>query len=304
MRFRILSYRKMTQTVDTALPGNTNTGRCRSRAFMVTLYEDKIVHFDKAIYECWCNDTCKDGKPHMHQLIYFKNAVSWNTIKKSYATSHIEVAKNVYDCIAYISDTTKRKTNFQEIGERPVDTRFKSTKELIDTNNIEEIPWQQVNTWRKLKADQSMVVLLDDWHKDIEVYYIHGSPNRGKSFKAKELLKSLGYKKANIVKFENGFWNGIPSTGTEQCCIYDDWRDSHMKPSEFINFIDYNTHTLNIKGGAVKNEYKTIVITTVQRPKEIYKNVGGEPRNQWERRMKFIDLGHDITPEEELSVDL
>ena len=28
----------------------------------------------------------------------------------------LKVAKNVYDCIQYIEDKTKRKTNFQEIG--------------------------------------------------------------------------------------------------------------------------------------------------------------------------------------------
>lgn len=295
----------MTQPVDTVQSGNTNTDctRIRSRAFMITIYDDELVHFDKATYECWCDDTCKDGRKHMHQLVYFKNAISWNTIKKAYKTSHIEVAKNVYDCIDYISDTTKRKTNFREIGKKPVDTRFKNTRELMDINDVSEIPWQQINTWRKLKSDESMEILLDEWHKNIEVYYIHGPSGSGKSRKAKELLKELGYKKCNIVKCENGFWNGIPSTGTADCCIYDDWRDSHMKPSEFIHFIDYNTHTLNIKGGAVKNNYKTIVITTVQNPENIYPNVSGEPKLQWMRRMKLIKMGQDKV-ENELEFEL
>lgn len=295
----------MTQPINTVQSGNTNTDcpRIRSRAFMITIYEDEIIHFEKAIYECWCDDTCKDGKHHMHQLIYFKNAISWNTIKKAYKTSHIEIAKNVYDCIEYISDSTKRKYNFKEIGKRPVDARFKSTSELLNTNNVEEIPWQQINTWKKLKSDESMVVVLDEWHKDISVYYIHGSSGKGKSLRAKELLKSLGYKKCNIVKYENGFWNGIPSSGTEECCIYDDWRDSHMKASEFINFIDYNTHTLNIKGGSVKNNYKTIVITTVQKPDEIYRNMNSEPRKQWMRRMIFENLGYDDEIDD-LTIDL
>lgn len=294
----------MAQSDGTDHSGNTNTewsnSKKKCRAYMITIFDDELVHFDKAIYECWCDDTCEDGKPHKHQLVYFKNAVYWTTIKKAYKTSHIEQAHNVYDCIAYISDTTKRKTNFCEKGTRPVDTRFKSTKELIETNDIESIPWQQVNTWRKLKADESMVVMLDEWHKDVEVYYIHGSSGKGKSLRAKELLKSLGYKKCNVVKYENGFWGGIPSTGTAECCIYDDWRDSHMKASEFINFIDYNTHILNIKGGAVKNNYKTIVITTVQKPTEIYRNLADEPRKQWMRRIIIEDLGHDETIEDEL----
>lgn len=267
---------------------------------MITLFEDPLVHFEKAIYECWCDDRCKDDKPHKHQLVYFKNQTSFNTIKKAYKTSHIEVAKNVYDCIGYISDTSGKKTNFQEIGKRPVDTRYKSTAELMDVSDVREVPWQQVNTWRRLRSDDSMAILIDDWHKDIEVYYIHGSPKRGKSKRAKDILKELGYKRMNVVKYENGFWNGIGTIKTEDCCIYDDWRDSHMKPSEFINFIDYNRHTLNVKGGAVRNDYKTIIITTVQRPEEIYRNVTGEPRDQWIRRLKVIDMGHDPSPEEEL----
>lgn len=295
----------MTQTVDSPRSGNTNTERVRSRAFMITIYEDDLVHFPKAVYECWCDDTCKDGKPHKHQLVYFRNQISWNTIKKAYKTSHIEVAKNVYDCIAYISNTVgTRKVNFTELGTRPVDSRYKSVRELRETDNVDDIPWMQVNTWRKLKSDESMVITLDDWHKDIEVYYIHGDSGKGKSHRAKQLLKELGYTKCNVVKFENGFYVGIPSTGTADCCIYDDWRDSHMKASEFINFIDYNRHTLNIKGGAVMNNYKTIVLTTVQKPEDIYRNMSGEPRKQWERRMKFIDLGHDPSPEDELMVDL
>ena len=64
----------MTQTVDTPRSGNTNTeAGARSRAFMITIYEDDLVHFPKAVYECWCDDTCKDGKPHKHQLVYFRN---------------------------------------------------------------------------------------------------------------------------------------------------------------------------------------------------------------------------------------
>ena len=74
----------------------------------------------------------------------------------------------------------------------------------------------------------------------------------------------------------------------------DDFRDSHMKPSEFINFIDYNIHNLNVKGGSVRNLYSTIIITSVQRLDCIYLNMANdEPRQQWERRIKVIDLYQD-----------
>lgn len=63
-----------------------------------------------------------------------------------------------------------------------------------------------------------------------------------------------------------------------------------MKPSEFINFIDYNKHQLNVKGSYKLNNYEFIIITSVQSPEEIYKNIEGEPRTQWLRRMKRIHI--------------
>ena len=92
-----------------------------------------------------------------------------------------------------------------------------------------------------------------------------------------------------MVKYHNGFWLGI---GTSKCCLYDDYRDTDMDPNEFINFIDYNIHVLNIKGGSVKNLYQLILITSVQDPQFIYeyKQVKEETAKQWLRRMTVIDI--------------
>ena len=92
-----------------------------------------------------------------------------------------------------------------------------------------------------------------------------------------------------MIKYENGFYNGV---GTAKIALYDDFRDSHMKPSEFINLIDYNKHYMNIKGGQKLNDYNLIIFTTVQRLENIYlKMLDEEPRLQWERRIEEIKLG-------------
>ena len=47
---------------------------------------------------------------------------------------------------------------------------------------------------------------------------------------------------------------------------------------------------MNVKGGHVKNNYKLIIFTSVQRLREIYRNVDEyERREQWERRIEVID---------------
>ena len=62
-----------------------------------------------------------------------------------------------------------------------------------------------------------------------------------------------------------------------------------MNVSEFINFIDYNIHNMNIKNGCIKNKFKYIFITSIQSPYEIYKNyIDNEPKIQWLRRIHKI----------------
>ena len=66
-----------------------------------------------------------------------------------------------------------------------------------------------------------------------------------------------------------------------------------MKASEFINFIDYNKHIMNIKGGSKQNNYELIILTSVQKLEDIYRNMTGEPRLQWERRVEIINMFED-----------
>ena len=47
---------------------------------------------------------------------------------------------------------------------------------------------------------------------------------------------------------------------------------------------------MNVKGGTVKNNYKLIIITSIQPMNQIYRNMNGEPRKQWERRIQEIVL--------------
>ena len=140
------------------------------------------------------------------------------------------------------------------------------------------------NTVKKINNERAKTIKLDDWHKEVKVTYISGPSGSGKSHMAYNKLKEEGYEEVNIVKYEDGFWHNV--TDTCPCCIYDDWRDQHMKPNEFITFLDYNVHPMNIKGGSIQNKYKRIIITTVQALDSIYPNVPEEPRQQWERRIQ------------------
>lgn len=167
-----------------------------------------------------------------------------------------------------------------------VSTRFPSIKE-VEAMSIEErkqLPIQYYNIVEKMNRKEQNKISIDEYHKLVTVVYYWGKSGVGKTKTAVQYIKELGYKEFNEVKYENGFWNG---TGDAECALYDDFRDSHMKPTEFINFIDYNVHNMNIKGGVHKNKYRHIFITSIQDPEQIYKQASDEYREQWLRRMEI-----------------
>ena len=92
----------------------------------------------------------------------------------------------------------------------------------------------------------------------MKVTYIFGDSGVGKSRYAADKCIEEGIDTVNIVKHAGDFWHGV---GTAKCAIYDDFRPSDMKPAEFINFIDYNIHALNVKGGSKPNEYTRISVS-------------------------------------------
>lgn len=117
----------------------------------------------------------------------------------------------------------------------------------------------------EMKANKIRVA---DWHKNVKVYFITGQSGVGKSKWVHDKMVELGIEEFEEIKYSNGFWNGI-AEGTG-CAVYDDFRDSHLPASEFINLIDYNVHNMNVKGAAKKNRYTTIFITSIQDPEQLY----------------------------------
>lgn len=283
----------MTHSIDSLHSGNTSPEcrRIRSRVWFITSFNDKLTHFENAKYECWCDDLTEDNKYHFHQVVVFHNQISFNTIKKSYPSAHIQKPIiDVYKCIEYIeANKNGKKSNFQELGERPKNTRFQTVKELKDCKEPDLLDWKQYNTYMKIHENDELDV--DDMYKEVVVHYISGPPGAGKTERAKQIIRENKDKygsKVSIVKYDGNFWHGVGSN--RNVALYDDFRDSHMKPSEFINFIDYNKHYMNVKGGNCMNDYKLIIITSIQPLADIYGNVSDEPRKQWMRRITEIRI--------------
>lgn len=235
------------------------------------------------------------GHEHFHAVLYFNNARNFKSLQSKLPGIDIRASQAT---IEQARDYAGKEGIRLEIGEAPHQGLKMSIAELkkASTESLIETYGKNWLVYSKARDVLNTSIKVSDWNKEVKVIYIYGPSGVGKSNYVYEWMLKNNVEQFDEVKHANQFWMGVSNEST--VCVYDDFRDSHMPPSEFINFIDYRTHMLNIKGGCLRNTYKTILITSVQSPDALYKNftaTNEEPKRQWLRRMEIIKLEESIT---------
>lgn len=165
---------------------------------------------------------------------------------------------------------------------------------MMNNDELVKLPFNQMKNIEELMRRNDSKMTGATLHKKVKVLYLYGKSGVGKTIYAKWLFRNDTF---DQVKCKDGFWSGTSVPGM-RCALYDEFRDMHMEPSEFINFIDSDIHNMNIKYGNYQNRYKYIIITSVQPPAQLYSGFqkkneekGLEESNfQWLRRMKCINM--------------
>lgn len=241
------------------------------------------------------------GHEHIHFYVQFRKATELTVSKL--AGAHVEPCRgSAQQNIEYIRKTKEPEKAGKIIFEEG-EPKFKGGVSIKDVKAMapqdrEQLPLVYYNIVNKINQEEAKDIKVDEFHKEVKVIYIHGPSGIGKTKKAIEIIKEAGYETFNLVKYDGSFWHGVKEQAG--AALYDDFRDSHMKPSEFVNFIDYNIQIMNTKGSSIKNKYTLILITSVQDPMGIYANVSEEPRKQWLRRIsetiEMQEADPDIRP--------
>lgn len=304
-----------TQKPDTATPCNTNKGVAVSevdhdfddlknddfkdtgkkyRGWAMTIYDlNDLETFKNDIhrYKVSGREICPEsGNTHYQSFIYFDNAQSFKRMIKKYPRSR---CRPIYKPpIANATYCKKDKDVVCESGDCPEQGKVKATELKKMTNKeIIELDPRCHKAYINARDLLNYEIDVDEWDKEVEVYYIDGPSGSGKTQTCKEIIranKNKYGKTFNEVKHKGEYWLGVSDS---KICVYDDFRPSHMPASEFINFIDYHTHKMNVKGGCITNNYNLIIITSVVPLENIYNNMEDEePRQQWMRRIKHIKL--------------
>lgn len=269
-----------------------------SKAFLLTLNEYEKTHevlcylrrLNPGYLLAAKEEAPSTGHVHAHIYVQFPNARRLSIAKLQGA--HVDKCYgSPQQNEAYVKkegDIITEEGEIKKKGGKTIQDVKKMSKE-----EREKLPIQLYNIVQKIEEKEGNDLDPEESYKGkVAVHWYWGESGAGKTRYA---MKEMKGRKYNMLKYENGFWHGI---GEAEVALYDDWRDTHMKPTELINFIDYYIHPMNIKGGSVKNKYKEIFITSIQDPEKIYNNMPEEYKKQWLRRIREI-IHFEIEEEKE-----
>lgn len=288
--------------------GNTKKNsnfKVRGNMFLLTLNEiekydelkDELCCYSTLVYLISCIETAPTtGHKHIHIFVKFSRLKTlW---AKKLFNVNITRCDHLEESINYVKKDGNIIDELGEIRQRGGISGL-TIKQLKTMSNdeLDELPPIYYNIIQKIKCERMNTINIDDiFIENKEVIYIYGKSGSGKSRNAYKMIKDRGYTNFENVKYQNNFWIGI--NGNSECAVYDDFRDSDLKVNEFLHFIDYNKHALNIKGGCVMCNYKLIIITSIIPPDRIYKNKTEEEQRQWLRRMKMYECNENGELEE------
>lgn len=288
--------------------GNTKNGfKLKARSFQLTIFDlitydgvkASLTKYKSLKYFASCKEKCPDtGRMHIHIYVQYSNMVVLDTAKLGYP--HLErihgTPEQARDYIFKLKNPETDKI-LDEIGEFRTNGGYggitiKQALSMSKDELYDRIDMKYFNVVNKILDSKDRINCFNNYIEHKHVVYIYGDSGCGKSYNANKLMQKYCKLKGldgnfDEVKYTNKFWIGTHPD--ELMCCYDDFRDSSMKPQEFINFVDYRYHNFNIKGGERIFKYKIILITSIKTPWELYIN-SNEEQKQWLKRMKIYTV--------------
>lgn len=299
--------KKSEEKKDTIETGNTgavsiHSVKLRGRAFQLTLnkvetydkIKSKLTNYSTLKYLISCLETAPTtGHEHIHIYVQFSQPKTIDV--RDYLGAHIE------QCIgtpqqnrAYIlkdGNILDELGTFKQSGGCS-GLSINQIREMSEEEIFNVIDFKYYNVVMKIKNDMKRLNINELYKPDMKVFYIYGDSGSGKSYSAEKAMKAIT-KILNLngdfdeLSYKHPFWIGAHDN--TPIALYDDFRDSDMKPNEFIKFIDYRKHTINIKGSDIINNYKYVFITSIKSPFELYMNTNEDPK-QWLRRLRIYTI--------------
>lgn len=268
----------------------------RSRNFCYTLnnYTDdeylmlKMIGYD---YHVLGKEVGESGTPHIQGYIHFKNARSWNAVKKMMKRWHIDPCKGSPE--QNINYCTKDK-NYEEIGTRPKQGKRTDLDEIKDDimngKKVEDIVIEQPMIYHQYGRTLNKIEdlrLRKNYRKEMTkgIWY-WGETGVGKSHNA-----FMGYTPEThyVLPNDNGWWDAYTQQDT---VIINDFR-GEIPYNQLLNLVDKWPFTVKRRNREpMPFTSKLVIITSSLRPEDIYHNRNDEDKiEQLLRRFDVIHVG-------------
>ena len=163
-------------------------------------------------------------------------------------------------------------------------------KKIIDEMNEKE------------NEEEIFLNMLDEIEKDElkgpNVIYLTGESGSGKTYMAYKIaLKKYPKNEIGRININNNFFKIIGDN--KKCYVIEEFRSSQIKAADFLQLTDKYGYSCNTKGGFKTLRPETIIICSIIRPQDLYKNE--EINQQFLRR---ITEAYEIVNHELIKYDL
>lgn len=266
---------------------NTNT-RSRSYVFTLNNYdkaEELSVQLIKCKYLLYGREVGESGTPHLQGLIYFENAISFNSIKKKIPRAHIEVTIDNQASIVYC----KKGGDFYEYGEPPTPgkrTDIEEIREDLEAGATMRTVIQKARSMPSIKYAETYFKYFEkprNWKPTVT--WFHGPTGSGKSRRAFEECEKLDDEETYVAMSTGRWFEGYDGHSK---VIIDDMRKDFMKFHELLRLLDRYAMRVECKGGSRQFVAKHIYITSCYHPEELFET--REDVKQLTRRIDNILL--------------
>lgn len=283
-----------TEVTTTFVPGNTNPGpNLRSRNFQLTL--NKISNYEalsnefKKLKTCKFLISCKEiapttGHEHIHIYVHFEQPYKLSKKILSYG-AHVEICRgSPKQNIDYIS---KDGNIIEEWGTRP--SQGTRTVAEMKEMSVDEVSPQYYRIKKQIDEDERSKNTFFDMLEEIrndnlkapEIIYITGPSGKGKTYTAYKMAVEK-YKNDEIGKLtlNNNFIDIVNENA--KCFVIEEFRDSQIRASDFLQLTDKYGYRANTKGGFCTLRPEMIIICSIKHPSTIYHD---EVNTQFMRRI-------------------
>lgn len=292
--------------------GNTKTDLSfKRRDWFLTVNESSLTYYEeienyflnlKSLTYYICVEHIGSENKHYHILAQFSNSIRLSL--KQLHGCHVEALRGTpQEALRYIKcEDDKHIKNgityklINEYGEIRKHGKSMTAKEVMKASEeeLKDLDFRFYNTAMKIKESENekntlnemLTEIKNDKLKSPEIIYIYGDPGNGKTYGAYKIAMSK-YEIGDIgrIYINNNFFKIINENA--KCFVIEEFRDSQLAVSEYLQFTDKYGYSAPTKGGFKTIRPECIILCCYKCPDSIYDTIN-ENHKQFLRRLTTI----------------